>query len=112
MRRLHLFGHSAGASLALLFANRAPGAWKSVAVHGGLLRPQVVAPAEPAPPIRFHLGTDDHLFPLEQARAVGRALAGAGHVTELVEIEGHTHWYYGLGPWLSELAWVFFDGPR
>lgn len=106
--RLHLFGHSAGAAVALLLANRAPGPWRAVATHGGLLPARLVAPARGAPPVRMYLGTEDHLFSLADARETARALAEAGHATELVEIDGHTHWYYVIGPTLSEEAWRFF----
>lgn len=106
--RVHLFGHSSGATLALLYANRAPGPWVSVGAHAGVLPPAAVAPAARPVPIRLWLGEADHLFPLDDARASARALADAGHAMDLVAIRGHTHWYYAIGPKVSDWAWDFF----
>ena len=107
--RLHLFGHSAGAILATLHANRAPGPWRSVVTHGGVLDAGAVVSAPHGPPIRAYLGTRDHLFPIAGAEATARALAAAGHRSELRLIEGHTHWFYELGPSLLKEAWGFMD---
>ena len=108
--RLHLFGHSAGAILATLHANRVPGLWRAVVTHGGVLdAASVTAAAQPAAPIRAYLGARDHLFPVSGAQAMARALSAAGHRTELVVIEGHTHWFYGIGPRLAEEAHAFME---
>lgn len=107
--RVHLFGHSAGARLATLYANHVPGPWRSAATHGGVLDAALVIPAPDGPPILSLLGTRDHLFPVPAAQATARALAVAGHPNELRLIEEHTHWFYRIGPWLAEQAWAFMD---
>lgn len=108
--RVYLFGHSAGAILATLYANRVPMRWRGVATHAGVLDGSSVAAADVAPPMRHYLGTQDHLFPRQAAEETATALAEAGHQVELVLIEGHTHWYYVIGPYLSEEIWRYWQG--
>lgn len=107
--RLFVFGHSAGAGLALLFANRLPQAWRAVAVHAGFLGGRAVVPAEEAPPVLMVVGEHDDATPPSAAMATARALAKAGHEVKVVEILDHTHWFYEIGPTVSRMAWEFFE---
>ena len=106
---LHLFGHSSGAILATLYANRVPGPWRSVVTHGGVPDVASIVPAEDAPPIRLYLGARDHLFPVAGAMDTAEALAAAGHDTELLVIDQHTHWLYHVGPRLAAEAYAFME---
>ncbi len=110
--RLYIFGHSAGGRLALLFANRLPGAWRAAAVHAGFLGGRAVAPAEGAPPVLMVVGEHDRLAPPAAAMATARALGKGGHEVKVVEILDHTHWFYEIGPWVSGMAWEFFEAQR
>lgn len=107
--QMFLFGHSAGAVYSLMLANRVDGQWRAVAVHGGAIGASQVHPARRPVPIRLYLGEEDQLFDAASARAGAHALADAGHDTTLVLIPRHTHWYYGIGPTLSDAAWAFFS---
>lgn len=107
--RLFLFGHSSGGELALHYANRLGGVWRAAATHGASIDPRSVEPARPAPPLRMYLGVSDQYFRVSQAESAAAALAKAGHPTELVEIRGHDHWYYEIGPHLSAETAAFFE---
>ncbi|WP_285673726.1 alpha/beta hydrolase family esterase [Paralimibaculum aggregatum] len=108
-KRIYLFGHDSGAGQALALANAMPGMWRAVAVHGGAVPAAQVAAAEgPLPAIALYVGTEDAVFPAPAVHRSAAALAGAGHDVMLAEIAGHTHWYFDIGPWLSDRAWAFF----
>lgn len=105
-----LFGHSNGAVLAQEALNKgAPGEWVAGAVHGGFTAPSNIVQAQVATPFRLLLGSDDGLFPAMDARASGIAMAQAGHPTELLVIPGHTHWFYQIGPRLTQSVWLWFS---
>ncbi|GFE49907.1 hypothetical protein So717_16600 [Roseobacter cerasinus] len=108
--RVYLFGHSAGGVLATLYGNRVGAPWRAVATHAGTLDPANIAQAEAAPPMRHYVGTNDHLFPGRAAQVSAQALVDAGHEIELRMIRGHTHWYYAIGPHLSEEIWAYWQG--
>lgn len=108
--RIYLFGHSAGARLAIRLANRSDGPWTAAAVHAGIPQSSEIRPAKRPRPITVFVGSDDHLYPMEMVRRSAAALADAGHPVDLVEITGHTHWYYAIGPRLSRLAWEALAG--
>ena len=107
---LYLFGHSAGGALAIRAALAPNAPWRRVASHAGLPNALAVVAGGGNTPLRIYLGTDDHLYPLTDARRIANALARAGHPTDLIEILGHNHWYYQLGPHLSTLAWSWLSG--
>lgn len=110
--KIYLFGHSAGGMLATLYANRVVGSpWRAVATHAGVLNDAQIAPAQTtAPPMRHYVGLNDHLFSGRAAQSSAAALSQAGHDVELVMIRGHTHWYYIIGPYLSEAVWQYWQG--
>ncbi|MBF9048744.1 hypothetical protein GTA62_05130 [Roseobacter sp. HKCCD9010] len=107
--RLFLFGHSNGAKMAQVVANRVQGPWRGVASHGGYPDPAWMHRIEEAPPIRSYLGTSDHIFVPAQARLSGSVVATAGHDFELIFIPSHTHWFYEGGPAFAADAWSWFE---
>jgi predicted esterase len=107
--RMFLSGHSAGAIMAQVVANRVHGPWRAVAVHAGTVNPGWLSRIADAPPVRHYLGAEDHIFGTEDAIAAGRLAAQAGHDHELVLIPGHTHWFYVGGPLFAADAWTWFE---
>ncbi|VDC20380.1 alpha/beta hydrolase family esterase [Pseudogemmobacter humi] len=105
--RVYIAGHSAGADFALSLVADPPGRARAVAVHAGARMPS--GTAKSPVPVRIYLGDNDHLCPLAEARASARALAAAGHRTELVVIPGHDHWFYSAGPAIAADSWAFFQ---
>jgi poly(3-hydroxybutyrate) depolymerase len=104
--RIYLFGHSAGAILALHLANN-PGPWRAVAVHAGGPDTSQLSRMANAPAVRIYLGEKDHIFYVDDVRQGAKAMASVGHRTELVVIRNHTHWYYKIGRRLAAHAWEF-----
>ncbi|MEM9794898.1 MAG: hypothetical protein AAF919_00300 [Pseudomonadota bacterium] len=107
--RVALFGHSRGAIAAQVLANQYSGPWKAVAVHGGTLPLNYVAPAARPLPIRHYLGSVDQSFPYATALESGAALADAGHPFELVRLHGHDHWFYEAGEDIAAHAWGWLE---
>ena len=106
--RIYLFGHSNGARYVQSLINLTKGPWRAAAVHAGYGDPATaIVPADPKP-IRFYLGTRDHIFDTETARIVARALSDKGHPTDLHLIPNHTHWFYEAGPLIAADAWAWF----
>ncbi len=106
--RIFLFGHYAGAVHAAKLLNADQAIWRAGALHGGF--PGKFAPvARPdAPPFRIYLGTEDHIFSIEDAKRTGQRFSKAGHDTELHAIPGHNHWFYVIGPALAADTWAWF----
>lgn len=104
--RMFLFGHSAGANMALMLALRPPAGVRAVVAHAGA----VFAPDLPDGdlPVRIYIGDKDRLFPLEKVRQTASLLAAAGHPTDLVVIPGHDHWFYDAAPAIAADAWAWF----
>lgn len=108
-----MFGHSSGGMLAQLCANRLHGPWRVVATHGAALSADAFqTPSAQPVPMRLYTGAQDHLFPPRVTVLSAEALAAAGHPTEMIGINGHSHWYYEIGPWLADdcLAWMQSHG--
>ena len=109
-RRVYLFGHSAGATQALYLSLLESQYFAATAVHAGALRDDdgpYIARAKRKIPISIFVGTNDHLFPLNVVRATRDALNGSGFNSELTEIKGHTHAYYGRAEEINRAAWEF-----
>ena len=60
-------------------------------------------------PMLFLIGDKDGLFAMDQAKRSAEAFAKAGHPTQLVALEGHTHWYYQKAHAINGKAWDFFE---
>lgn len=105
-RRIYLFGHSAGANMALALSVRPPAGVRAVVAHAGSL----FATSLPENPVtvRIYVGDQDRLFPLTEVRRSAQLLASAGHPTDLVVIPGHDHWFYDAAPAIAADAWAWF----
>lgn len=109
-RRVYLFGHSGGAGFALLMSLYESEYFAATAIHAGALKAESSPLADLAKrktPIQIQVGTVDAFFPLSAVRATRDFLNARGFSTELVEIPGHTHWYYDLAPKINQTAWEF-----
>jgi poly(3-hydroxybutyrate) depolymerase len=109
-RRMYLFGHSAGAIHALLFALLESQYFAAAAVHAGALPTETYVYADSAPrkiPIAIWVGTNDAFFPLAAVRATRDALAQRAIPVELTEMKGHTHDYYSRSSEINKAAWAF-----
>lgn len=109
-RRVYLFGHSGGAGFALLMSLYESEYFAATAIHAGALKAESSPLADLArrkTPIQIQVGTVDAFFPLSAVRATRDFLNAKGFSTELVEIPGHTHWYYDLAPKINQTAWEF-----
>lgn len=110
-----MFGHSSGGMLAQLYANRVQGPWHMVATHGAALPANALQnPSAQQVPVRLYTGALDHFYPPRLTVLTAEALAAAGHPVEMIGINGHSHWYYGIGPWLADdcLTWMESQGFR
>lgn len=109
--RIYLFGHSAGAIHALSMAMLQSEYFAAVAAHAGVLAQHATPYMENATrktPIRIWVGTNDKQFPLEPVRETRDRLNSNGFTVELIEIKGHTHWYYDRAPKINKEVWEFF----
>lgn len=113
MRRLYLFGHSAGAGQALYLSLLESEYFAATAVHAGALRAEgdaVIERAQRKIPIAIFVGTNDQFFPLAVVRATRDALNARGFNSQLTEMKDHTHWYYDRAPEINKNAWEFLKG--
>jgi tetratricopeptide (TPR) repeat protein len=109
-RRIYLFGHSAGAVMALLLSVYESEYFAATAIHAGVLPPNsnpLLKQAKRKIPIYIQVGTVDPLFPLSDVRATRDAFKEEGFSVSLTEIPGHNHWYYDLAPQINLSAWEF-----
>jgi poly(3-hydroxybutyrate) depolymerase len=107
-RRLYLFGHSAGAGFALYMSLYESEYFAATAVHAGALEAgDLVQFAKRKIPIHLAVGTVDRLVPLASVRATREMLNDNGFKAELLEMQGHDHWYYDLAPKINATAWAF-----
>ena len=53
------------------------------------------------------MGLNDQFFPLSVVRSTRDALNAGGFNPELIELKGHTHWYYDKAPEINRKAWDF-----
>ena len=107
--RVFLFGHADGAEAAIVLANRFEGPWKAVSVHGGAPAPRQVRESAEHPPIRIYLGSEDTSNPADGVERTGEALRSVCHRVEMLEIMGHTNWFYDIGPTVAEDSWTWFQ---
>lgn len=106
--KVFLFGHSAGAKLAHMLANRTDGPWRAVSSHAGFVAAGNLRQNAGDVPFQIILGDEDHFFPTSAVRTSGQAFAELGHDTVLVSVAGHTHWYYSDAKQINKRAWAFF----
>ena len=107
--KVSLYGHSAGANAALDLGQCTDFAVQAIAIHaGGFLG----CPGWASGSNRRYLlqiGDQDQSVPLDIVEASAKRLADQGAAVDLAIIEGHTHWFYQIGPNLAQQAWQFFQ---
>lgn len=113
-RRIYLFGHSAGASFALILSVLEPDYFAATAIHAGALSdPRTVAPFLALPgrktPVAIWVGDRDAYFPVPIVEKTCEVLRIGGVEVKLDIMKGHDHWYYQLGEKINENAWEFLS---
>lgn len=109
-RRVYLFGHSAGAGIALYFSLLELEYFAATAIHAGALRnddSDMIEGAKRKIPISIFSGTDDRMVPVAAVRLTRDALVAAGFTVDYNEMAGHTHDYYGKSGEINVKAWEF-----
>ena len=115
VRRMYVFGHSAGAIHGLGLGLLESEDFAVVAAHAGALSREMQPLLTQAPrkiPMAIWVGTDDPLFPVSVVRQTRDALNAHGFDTKLTEIKGHTHNYYGAAPRINQQVWDFLKHPE
>jgi predicted esterase len=114
-QRIYVFGHSAGAEMALYMAVLEPEYFAAAAIHAGVLREDAWRYMEPARrkiPIAIWVGTDDAYFPLSEVHRTRDALKSHGFPVQLVEMPHHDHDYYRVAEAVNRDAWEFLRKVR
>lgn len=112
LKRVYIFGHSAGAIHGLKLGILESEYFAAVAVHAGALGPDFALYIRRAPrkiPIAIWVGTNDNFFPLAPVRATRDALNEQGFNAQLTEIMGHTHDYYSRSSSINKSVWAFLQ---
>ncbi|WP_189410316.1 alpha/beta hydrolase family esterase [Neogemmobacter tilapiae] len=104
--RVYLYGHSAGANMALYLGNCTDFPVRAVAVHAGVL-PDCPGTAAWRPQL-IQIGDRDESFPLVAVERAAQQISALGSPVTLRVIPGHDHWFYNIGPALADEAWAFF----
>lgn len=115
VRRMYVFGHSAGAGFALSMGLFESEYFAAIAIHAGGLRSNdnvIVERATRKIPIHIAVGTVDRLVPLANVRATRDMLNSNGFNAQLIEMAGHDHWYYDLAPKINATAWTFLKDQK
>lgn len=105
--RVFLYGHSAGAGMALYLGDCTEMPVRAIAVHAGALN-DCFSFSRPA--VRRYLiqvGDSDLSFPLQTVQASADRIIKSGSPVTLQIIPGHDHWFYDIGPELAKEAWQF-----
>lgn len=109
-RRMYLFGHSGGATVALYVALLESEYFAAAAVHAGALRPDdgaFIDRTKRKLPISIFVGSNDPLFPVKDVRATRDMLNARGFDSKVNEIKNHTHDYYGRSGEINQAVWEF-----
>lgn len=109
--RIYLFGHSAGAVHALVFAIIDSHYYAATAVHAGAL-PQgyeklLFSQADRRMPIAIWVGDKDPQFHVDAVTATKRLFETNGFPVELSVIPNHDHNYYAISDEVNSQAWEF-----
>jgi poly(3-hydroxybutyrate) depolymerase len=108
--RIYLFGHSAGAVMALIFAVVDSHYYASVALHAGALNKQqydVFPYSERRTPIFIQVGDQDAGFPVAMVLETKKQFEANGFEIKLTIIPHHDHNYYGISDAVNAKAWEF-----
>jgi dienelactone hydrolase len=109
---MYIFGHSAGAIHGIDLGVMESEYFAAVAVHAGVLSPEVQPIMEQAPrkiPLAIWIGTKDEAFPLDAVRRSRDLLKSNGFDVQFTEIPNHTHDYYSTAAKTNKGAWAFLS---
>lgn len=110
VRRVYLFGHSAGGVFTLFMGLMQSKYFAAGALSAGAISPDYygnISAAERKIPFAIFVGTQDPLFPLDFVRATRDALQQRGMPVTLKEIPNHNHNYYRIADQINKEAWEF-----
>jgi poly(3-hydroxybutyrate) depolymerase len=110
LRRIYLFGHSAGAIQGLMLGLLESEYFAAVAIHAGALPAtsfDLIDMADRKIPFAIWVGTNDSFFPVPAVEATRAAMEAKGHGVALKTIKNHTHNYYQRSGEVNEEAWAF-----
>ena len=114
-RRVYLFGHSAGACMALEMGAFESNYFAAVAIHAGAIPTEDFGAFDWATrkiPYAFWIGTRDQFFSLDWVRANRDALKSRGFPVAFTEMPGHDHNYYSVAKDVNRQAWEFLKPLR
>lgn len=107
------FGHSAGAIMMTLLSIHHSELFSAIAVHAGYPSLKSVSNSKRVKtqkvPLAHLIGSNDHIFNLEDAKRSAQILTDYGQNVDLIVIKGHNHWYYDLAPFVNAKAWDFLS---
>jgi poly(3-hydroxybutyrate) depolymerase len=112
VRRVYLFGHSAGALFALQMACLESEYFAAAAIHAGALLPSqfsIFNYARRKIPVQIAIGDRDELFTMADARATVEALKASGFPAEVVDMHFHDHEYASSSAKINRTAWEFLS---
>jgi poly(3-hydroxybutyrate) depolymerase len=114
LKRIYLFGHSAGAIHSLMLGLLESEYFAAVAVHAGVLpaSSNVIAMAERKIPFGIWIGTNDSFFPLTAVEATRATLEQNGFSVLFRPMKNHTHNYYQRSDDVNKEAWAFLREHR
>jgi poly(3-hydroxybutyrate) depolymerase len=111
-RRIYLFGHSAGAVMALMLSLLESAYFAATAVSAGALRSDdddLFNEATRKVPVAIFVGTMDRFFPLSAVRQTRDAFKQRGFEVELFEVPNLDHNYYSRSEEINKQAWMFLQ---
>jgi poly(3-hydroxybutyrate) depolymerase len=107
LRRVYIFGHSAGGHHGIDLGLLESEYFAAVAVHAGILAdPGIVRMADRKIPIGMWHGVNDPVVPIDRARFTLNTLKARDFPVLLTEIPLHTHDYYGSAGLINKEAWA------
>jgi poly(3-hydroxybutyrate) depolymerase len=115
LKRIYLFGHSAGAIQSLMLGLMESEYFAAVALHAGALPPSsfdLIDMADRKIPFAIWVGTNDRFFPVRDVEATKAAMEAKGLSVRLKTINNHTHNYYQRSGEINEEAWAFLKEHR
>jgi poly(3-hydroxybutyrate) depolymerase len=115
LKRIYLFGHSAGAIQALMLGLLESEYFAAVAVHAGALPKtsfDLIDMADRKIPFGIWVGTNDSFFPVPAVEATKAAMEAKGLTVALKTINNHTHNYYQRSGEINAQAWAFLEEQR
>jgi poly(3-hydroxybutyrate) depolymerase len=113
LKRVYLFGHSAGGCFAIMNALYEPNYFAAAAVHAGALPdPDQFIPVLTARrriPIAIWVGDRDPFFPASAVKPTVDFLQNNGFLGQFSVLQNHDHNYYGLADKVNKAAWSFLE---